>query len=103
MVFPLLPDGGDPAGSVRHMADIVIIDGDKAIFMPFLVPPWSGDRPEKSPAAVPAQWATRRSASSATRAASRSRTAATSSQYCIPGKGTVKIDALAGNQQAKRP
>lgn len=85
------------------MGDIVIIDGDKAIFMPFfgaaLVWGPAGKIKGTGPATVGDKKICIVGDESSVEVAN---CCYLTSQYIIPGKGTVKIEALAKNQQAEK-
>lgn len=85
------------------MADIVIIDGDKAIFMPFFGAALVWGPAGKIAGSGPGTVGNKKICVVGDESSVKVENCCyLTSQYCIPGKGTVKIDALSGNQQAKK-
>ncbi|KAA3660478.1 MAG: hypothetical protein DWQ10_06590 [Calditrichaeota bacterium] len=85
------------------MADFVIIEGDKAIFLPSFGAAMVVVQPGTMPASGPGTFNGKKLCIEGDeKDVSVPGCVYMTPQYCIPGSGTLKIDSLAGNQIAEK-
>ena len=85
------------------MADFILIDGDKVIFMPAFTPATVIVQPGKLKGSGPATVGGKKICVDGDESkVSVAGCAYTTPQHSIPGTGTLKIKALAGDQKAKK-
>ena len=100
----LLSAGGDrPGRLIRIMADFILMEGDQVIFMPAFTPAIVVVQPGKLEGSGPATIGGKKICvvGDESKVAVAGCTYMTP-QYSIPGTGTLKISALAGNQKATK-